>query len=956
MMNVVPELDLSKHTVEVDAKHYFRLSPILMTFPWARRTPNWYSFFCDHPESMLFYKCRVDNAVWAAVHENGREGLENEGRWRVTLLDAWGSPVAYKAHDYLEYLQKDFFMLVENIPEPEFGFVGALNMNDDLQKSAIETMVDLTLEKGGAGSGHWGHTGRPGKVGGSASSNIRRWNGRSELFKSELKAFTKKYHDAETEHAIGLTSSGTVLFENHGEAHSVGFSDDDLSRMREAMTTGEKVSVIHNHPGGDTLSVQDSIFMFANGFSEIIAIGSDTTYSLENKMAPREMDGLDLKFLSLNVNRARKATLNKLYSRLTGRTSDDRGERIIMHVAWEAYARANKKSVSYSWDETDQLLQKGGPGSGHFGHAGRPDKVGGSVPSEGSSIRTLGAQFIEGFGGMREGFQIRTHEGSRASGYLYNADFPGESSDPKMGELFYVEVPPDSRRRGIGISLALDALHMMTSYGSERVVMDAVTPEGESLINALIRNGYIKGPVADTGAGKKKYEITVDLEKGGPGSGHFDHVGRPGEIGGSITSSMQGYRATRARVRPLLLAGTLKKENIRDSYPVKQTMEDEVGALLSEGLISKEYAEELGFQDAENYIELPEKLWHVTTAKEAVMMEGLKTRNEMEMRDAFELGGGPSNTISFADNRETADAIYHGIIEARKVARGEIGVQDMINMAAKGEGAPVPFIGDFYEFWGGDKWLGDNGIPEPLNLLMAGQAGVRETMGTTEANFNSHDHRHNNWYGIDDPIVRANGEKIYRDFRRDLSSEELQGGVFEVYKRFTSMREHAGGFYDPLFFGSDVQGLANTSLSDIAIVEVTGTGYGHQESAMGEYRTNSGNAVEIDGVVDPGERIMTKEISGYVRGRVRTILTGKIHESFTVAADQLFQRGYMTEDERIKLSSAIGQVLPVFNEAIDSEVADRSVDVLDLRDVANKSTLYSKTTEIFKHIFRRGKK
>lgn len=174
MMNVVPELDLSKHTVEVDAKHYFRLSPILMTFPWARRTPNWYSFFCDHPESMLFYKCRVDNAVWAAVHENGREGLENEGRWRVTLLDAWGSPVAYKAHDYLEYLQKDFFMLVENIPEPEFEFVGALNMNDDLQKSAIETIVDLTLIKGGKGSGNFGHAGRPGKVGGSAPRSTTR--------------------------------------------------------------------------------------------------------------------------------------------------------------------------------------------------------------------------------------------------------------------------------------------------------------------------------------------------------------------------------------------------------------------------------------------------------------------------------------------------------------------------------------------------------------------------------------------------------------------------------------------------------------------------------------------------------------------------------------------------------------------------------------------------------------
>lgn len=53
---------------------------------------------------------------------------------------------------------------------------------------------------------------------------------------------------------------------------------------------------------------------------------------------------------------------------------------------------------------------------------------------------------------------------------------------------------------------------------------------------------------------------------------------------------------------------------------------------------------------------------------------------------------------------------------------------------------------------------------------------------------------------------------------------------------------------------------------------------------------------------------------------VRAILEGKIHEAFTVAADQLFQRGYLDRERRIELSGAIGDLLESFgNTAADLE-------------------------------------
>ena len=75
------------------------------------------------------------------------------------------------------------------------------------------------------------------------------------------------------------------------------------------------------------------------------------------------------------------------------------------------------------------------------------------------------------------------------------------------------------------------------------------------------------------------------------------------------------------------------------------------------------------------------------------------------------------------------------------------------------------------------------------------------------------------------------------------------------------------------------------------------------------------------------------------KGRVRDVLTGKIHESFTVAADQLYQRGYMTEEERIALSGVIGGVLPKLQEEIDDSVGNRPVDTNDLRAIAEKSLI-----------------
>lgn len=59
---------------------------------------------------------------------------------------------------------------------------------------------------------------------------------------------------------------------------------------------------------------------------------------------------------------------------------------------------------------------------------------------------------------------------------------------------------------------------------------------------------------------------------------------------------------------------------------------------------------------------------------------------------------------------------------------------------------------------------------------------------------------------------------------------------------------------------------------------------------------------------------------------IRSILESKIHQSFTLAADDLAMRGYLTRDERIALSSIIGDILGEFGNRI-SELPSRTMDL-----------------------------
>jgi ribosomal protein S18 acetylase RimI-like enzyme len=106
-----------------------------------------------------------------------------------------------------------------------------------------------------------------------------------------------------------------------------------------------------------------------------------------------------------------------------------------------------------------------------------------------------------------DAFEIRLDK-SFLQLYVKNQDFTGERCKPDRGEVFYVEVDPDKRGKGVGSMLAVMALDLMKGEGTKTVVMSPVSKGGEAMIASLLRKGFISGPIKKGKTGKMEFLIS----------------------------------------------------------------------------------------------------------------------------------------------------------------------------------------------------------------------------------------------------------------------------------------------------------------------------------------------------------------------------------------------------------------------------------------------------------------
>jgi len=89
-------------------------------------------------------------------------------------------------------------------------------------------------------------------------------------------------------------------------------------------------------------------------------------------------------------------------------------------------------------------------------------------------------------------FQLVSDEAT-AQGYVYG------TPDRNTGMIRFMLVTDEGR--GIGTTLAIDAMRLMKENDVEFFSFPVISPDGQGLIKSLVRKGYVSGPVEKTKMG-----------------------------------------------------------------------------------------------------------------------------------------------------------------------------------------------------------------------------------------------------------------------------------------------------------------------------------------------------------------------------------------------------------------------------------------------------------------------
>lgn len=245
---------------------------------------------------------------------------------------------------------------------------------------------------------------------------------------------------------------------------------------------------------------------------------------------------------------------------------------------------------------------------------------------------------------------------------------------------------------------------------------------------------------------------------------------------------------------------------------------------------------------------LPQHLYHVTTNLPAVRESGgLRNRRELEQHRSggLGLGGGPDDTISLTGDHGTARNILRAMHEYHDVLNGRRSPHDMVEEARTGRGAQRPFLHDWNVFSGEAHQREGDDLARPIRDALEGHESY--TSPTLRTRQDMEGQEGPGWEPEDEGRDFAGHHVHNGPWHRTPAPERRRQQLSDLYKNFSWARQHAGGHDNPLFVSNDVERFAHLNPSHFAIVHATPRpgAQGFPESSLGEWRTASGDAVQV---------------------------------------------------------------------------------------------------------------
>lgn len=433
---------------------------------------------------------------------------------------------------------------------------------------SIEQLIEQTADeisiiaRGGPGSGHHGHKGRPGEVGGSQPG---------ESVEAEAERLAEEHR---AEYEANRQGWEQDLLEKYGEGewHTgiwIGPSGKYLAPLEDHQATALEMM-----GWKADLMTQEGMERGASATDAVVALGL-VRYNLAEADAYFDIPSVD------DTTDSQWALMAAAVTKFNQRIRKDYGEPVMADVTISIGAglRGIKHEKltwgreAYEWlgleEEYDYGVYRGGPGSGHHGHKGRPGEVGGSAPSgkdpRGKSELLPAARLAlkyDDFEGMKRDWLVKNYHGT----YFHLTNDPDFKINPKQAPREGSSLASGENRTP-GLMVTTDLANWEETLGPRPytaiIELDKLEPgvDYRDSTRGFGAEIFIFKPadvsVIDVVPTKEAHKISDRLydeiypqserelreiwdwahanltERGGPGSGHHGHAGRPGEVGGS---------------------------------------------------------------------------------------------------------------------------------------------------------------------------------------------------------------------------------------------------------------------------------------------------------------------------------------------------------------------------------------------------------------------------------------
>lgn len=493
---------------------------------------------------------------------------------------------------------------------------------------------------------------------------------------------------------------------------------------------------------------------------------------------------------------------------------------------------------------------KGGVGSGHFGHIGRPGKRGGSLPGAGGARGFPGGITQEDIDAFINGYNYDKYRRELSPDFFSTPPeknkFVHDVASWANWKLRDDKIPYQMSRDKFEkvVSLVNDMARerkekIFERYGLPRNIDEFVDDLGlrDDILGEKMTNenfAEIRARVQE-----KYKDLFSDYEKGifdltrADLAEIDDRWSSDGESWYSKYEEEYGDKSSQ-------YANAMSVEHALTST-LDGMLEFNLTKAVCSGLIEQEDAEKIGHlvegrSSGDTWQVLPQTLYHVTSDFDSIMRNGIKSRYELSKENAAGLGGGSSETISFTTSRRVVDGIERALHESVLVANGHITFRDLINLSKEGAGGV------------GRDWS------DEFVASVARRIGSQTEMRSFD-DYTAPENRDQlpmipkMLLDFEDGKTVLLPKRFMHSEQEVWTKEKYMETLWDSFRQsYLSVRESLGGYYDPLFFGTSWKAIKTIDPKKIGVLVYkpkTSKTKGVPKSAMDEWRIVGGDNVSV---------------------------------------------------------------------------------------------------------------